>query len=160
MTTRRREAEAFYEKEISYRNLTPSNEYTMGRNMCLTIALALSKKGNIPFTVGIGDRKFNSKEVKDFNGLLKNNTILYIEDLDQKMFIATVEKVRPLAHYTFVKEYEDACKELGIHEENMIMTRRRFYNIITSSIARVKKEKTARLQSRGFKYVEDDIKQI
>ena len=37
------QAEDFYEKKISYGNLTLSGEYANGRNMCLTIALSIAK---------------------------------------------------------------------------------------------------------------------
>lgn len=157
--TRKSESEPFYENEIGFGNLTPSNEYTMGRNMCLTIALALSKEMNKPFTIVINNEKLSSKGIY-LNNLLSKDRPIYFTDIDKQVFNATIEKVRPLAHYKFVQEYENACKELGIKDENMIMTRRRFYGIVSDAIAKMKKEKIARLKLGGFKYSEQEIKPL
>jgi hypothetical protein len=156
---KREESEPFYFNEISTGNLTPSNEYTMGRNMCLTIAIAIAKKLNKPFFVVINGQKISSKEIH-LNELLSEDRLLYISDIDKQVFTETINQIRPLAHYLFVKEYEKACDELGIKDANRIMTRRRFYKIIIDAITRLKKEKTARLKSCGYKYVEPEIKDL
>ncbi len=159
LLTRRVDSESFYFNELSTGNLTSSSEYVVGRNMCLTIAMALSKKAGKSFNVVISNQKFSSDKI-NLNDMLSKNKLIYIADIDKNIFNGTIEKVRPLAHYLFVHEYEIACKELCIKEENMIMTKRRFYTVITDSIKRLKKEKTLRLTSKGYKYVEPELKNV
>ncbi|MGV8086544.1 MAG: hypothetical protein ACP5N1_02850 [Candidatus Woesearchaeota archaeon] len=153
----KKESEPFYETQIGWGNLTPSNEYIIGRNICLTIAMAQAKKLNKTFSIIVSGQKYSSRDVS-INSLLSNNNIIYISDLDSNAINSTIEIVRPLAHYVFLKEYEKACDELGISEDNRIMTRRKFYNIVRDSIERLKKEKISRLKSKGFKYLEEEIK--
>jgi len=155
--TKRSESEPFYFNELSTGNLTPSNEYTMGRNMCLTIAMTLCKQMNKPYFIIISGEKISSKGI-NLNNLLSKDRPIYISDIDAKIFDATIERVRPLAHYQFVHEYEKACDELGIKDENRIMTRRRFYRIVSDAVARIKKEKIARL--KRYKYAELDLKPL
>jgi len=160
LLTRRKDSEEFYDKNISSGNLTPSSEYVAGRNMCVTIAMALSKKMNKQFNIIINGDKISSSNIKRFDDIFKRYDKTYISDIEPEVIDAAIAKIRPLSHYYFIQEYENACKELGIDEKEMIMTRRRFYNIIASSVERIRKEKTARLQSAGFEYNEEDVKQI
>jgi len=152
------EAEKFYVNMIGWNNLTASSDFVMGRNMCVTIALAISKRMNKIYSITIGNKKIYSNEITSLDEILSNNHLIYIADIDPEAITAAITEIRPTVHYTFIQLYERACKELGISEKNMIMTRRRFYKIITDSIDRLKKEKIARLNSKGFQYLEKDIK--
>jgi hypothetical protein len=119
--------------------------------------MALSKEMNKPFSIIIDGQKMPSKNIY-LNNLLSKDRPIYISDIDPDVFNATIEKVRPLAHYQFVRVYEQACDLLGIKEENRIMTRRRFYKIVSDAISRIRKEKIARLKL--YKYVEHDEKPL
>ncbi|MGV8141393.1 MAG: hypothetical protein ACP5NW_03050 [Candidatus Woesearchaeota archaeon] len=157
--SRKSESQPFYEDKISTGNLTPSGEYTNGRNMCLTVALAFSKRLKRHFTVVIDGQKISSKDV-NLNKLLSERGNIIISDLDKQVMEETIRTLMPLAHYRFLRVYEDACKELGIDEKNMVMTRRRFYGIVSDAIDRIKKEKAARFKKGGFKYVEKELKPL
>ncbi|MGV8172148.1 MAG: hypothetical protein ACP5OA_05660, partial [Candidatus Woesearchaeota archaeon] len=112
-----------------------------------------------PFTVVIDGQKISSKDV-NLNKLLSERDNITISDLDKQVMEETIKTLMPLAHYQFLRVYEDACKELGIEEKNMVMTRRRFYGIVSDAIDRMKKEKAARFKHGGFKYVEKELKPL
>jgi hypothetical protein len=157
--TRKNESQPFYEDKISTGNLTPSGEYTNGRNICLTVALAISKRLKKPYSIIVMGTKYSPKDIS-LNILLSKRNTMTIADLDKQVIEETIRTLMPLAHYQFLKVYEDACKELGIEEKNMVMTRRRFYGIVSNAIDRMKKEKAARFKRAGFKYVEKEVKPL
>ncbi|MGV8172255.1 MAG: hypothetical protein ACP5OA_06205 [Candidatus Woesearchaeota archaeon] len=169
---RENKSENFYEDIISTGNQTASGEYTMGRNMCITIAMYLAQKEKIPYTIifpgniahsayhfdGTVKKIINKKEV-DFdirlNDWLKQGQTLYIKDLNKTILDKTKELIGPAKHFHFLRIYEGACDELGITEDNRIMTSKRFHKILQDAIHNYDEIKKKRLEEQGFIYLDD-----
>jgi len=154
--TRKRGAEPFYEREIGFDNLTPSGEYTNGRVMCLFIAMCIAKISKSPYNILVGSEKFFGYEHSNLNKLLSSNKVIHVSNLSREVITKAISLIKPVTHYYFIKLYEDYCKKLGISNNNMVMTRRRFYELKKKAITYAKDEKKKRLKNRGFVVVKPE----
>jgi hypothetical protein len=152
----KKDAERFYQKNIGWDNLTPSGEYTVGRNMCLFIALYSARIIKLPYTIQAGKDTYSGYEFKNLDSLLSSNKVIYISNLSKEVIEEAIRLIRPTAHYYFLKLYEQACNGLGISDENRAMTQKRFYRLTRTAIASARAEKSKKLKKAGFAYEESD----
>ncbi|HII17384.1 TPA: hypothetical protein HA361_05720 [Candidatus Woesearchaeota archaeon] len=173
----KKEATGFYVQRIGYRNLRLAGEYAIGRNMCLTIALAavgfFSEFGNAPlagrnagrinlyFTVRCGKERWqtstgehpNKDPRKSINGLLEEGKEFYLYGIPAGLVTKAIEIIRPTNHYVFVRLYEMACDALHIAEENRMMTRKRFYRLVQVAKMKYEMQRKKDLEKGGFAYI-------
>jgi hypothetical protein len=147
----------FYEGTISTGDMTPSGEYTMGRNMCLIVAMAIAKKDKKPYSIIVNEQTHQGYDFQDLNKYLTMNTRILIKDLDKKVIDQAMGEIFPRVHYYFVKLYEGSCDELHIEEKNRIMTSRRFYKLVEQAIQTYKDERKQKLLKAGFINTPTDV---
>lgn len=152
----KKDAERFYQKKVGWDNLTPSGEYTVGRNMCLFIVMYTAKMLKKPYTILVGKDTFYGYEFENLDNLLSTNKLIYISNLSKDVIDEAIKLIRPTAHYYFLKLYEQACDGLDISDDNRAMTQRRFYKLTRAAIANTKAQKSERLKESGFAFEESD----
>ena len=146
----KKDAEKFYEKEIGFENQTPSGEYVNGRVMCTIIALFIAKRRKSSYTLVAGHDKYYWYDFKNLDELLSKNKVIYILGLSKYVIEEAIVWIKPRPHYFFVQLYEYACDDLGISDENRVMTRRRFYHLTKKAVKNAREETRKRLKRNGF----------
>jgi len=167
------EGSDLYEQKIGAGNSTPSGEYTNGRTMCVIIAMWIAKRDQKYYTLiesnGVEHADY---QFPDLNKYLNNNTIINIKGLNipdgrdkyYKDYIKvkstwilpkTTNEIIPYTGKKFIKFYEGVCDDLGIKEENRIMTVKRFEDLVNKAIQIGKDYKKQRLEGQGFIYKDD-----
>jgi hypothetical protein len=144
-------SQSLYEDKISTGNMSASGEYTMGRNMCLTIALATAKRMKKAYIlIESNGQTHRGYEFPELNKYLNHNTRIYISELHKDVIAQTMFDISPTVHYYFVKLYEGACDELNIEDKNRIMTSKKFYALVKQAIQTYKDERKQKLLKSGF----------
>lgn len=147
--TSRWRAKKFYEEQIGYMNLTPSGEYANGRMMCVTIAIALAKHLKKELIVKSGDREYWGESI-DYGALLRERGKLTVIRMPNDLVEFAIQYIGPYNHYYFLGLYERACEQLGIGERLRIMTKRRFFSLKRTALARAEKVQRQRLAREGY----------
>ena len=150
-------SQTLYEERISTGDMSASGEYTMGRNMCLIIALCIAKKMKKPYIMIVNGLEQRGYYFSELNKYLNNNNRIYIKELHPDVISQAIREISPAVHYYFVRLYEGSCDELGIEEKNRIMTSRRFYALVKQAIQTYKDERKAKLSKSGFINTDDEV---
>lgn len=150
----KKDAEPFYYSNISHGNLGPGGEYAIGRNMCMTIAMALTKENKIPYNIIVDKKTYFGYSYINLNEWISKEKKITIVDLKKEMIDLAIEKIKPVYHYYFVSLYEKACDILEIKEENRFITKRRFYKLIFEAKKEYNKRERKKLEKKGFTYDE------
>ena len=155
----KKESEPFYENKISTGNLTPSGEYSVGRTMCLTIAMAAAKKGKMPYRIKAGGKEYFGYEYRELDSMIGKNDFITVENIPRAALVQAQKLVSPTNHYYFLKLYENACKALGISEKNQAMTQRRFFALVKEAAKHAEEEKKRKMKSAGVVYIPPEEEQ-
>jgi hypothetical protein len=143
-------ASKVYREHIGYGNQTSSGEYACGRMMCTVIAMSIAKAKNKQYRIKVDTLESSGSHFPELDRYLADNKTVYVRGIDSSIIDEAVRMIRPTAHYYFIKLYETACRNLGISEKNMVMTARRFYNLVTSADTASILERKKELRSKGF----------
>lgn len=153
----KRDASKFYFDKISHGNLTPTGEYSTGRNMCLIVAMSISKEIKSPFTIRVNKEKFFGYNFNDFDHYLSKGVTIYVSGIHKDIIARTIALMRPTNHYYFLKVYEKACDVMGISDKNRAMTQRRFFRLVQEAKEISKSQNKRLIEKGGFVYVQSDL---
>ncbi len=167
-------AEAFYEENFGAAAYA-KNTYYLGRIMCYTIGLAIFKK----FTgetrkLENGNREYFLKKdrikgdkskgysvfvptgtvkitfpILDLNNAMNLAPIVYASQLPPDVLEATYNQINGLKYRQFIREYEKACNELGISDNNRIVTYAFFDQMKKEATNWYEKRREAQLAAKG-----------
>ncbi len=165
----KKEALPFYEKKIGFDNLTASGEYTNGRYMCTTIMMYLAKINKIPYRIKAGSQTYEGYDFPRLARWLSGNRVIYILDYNipksyfdksskrskvlPSLLGITSEKLAPLKDNQFIALYEEAARSLGIPDKEMVMTRRRYRDLIREAVdysRKLSRKRQSLRRKKGF----------
>jgi len=119
--------ENYHDSKISTGNMGPSGEYTIGRNMCLIIAMSIAKTNQSKYSIIDPRGEVHSGyEFPQLNDWLAENKTITVINMDKSILEEAKNRIGPTRHYRFIKLYEDECDNINISEENRMMTKKRF----------------------------------
>ncbi|MBI2105940.1 hypothetical protein HYT56_03830 [Candidatus Woesearchaeota archaeon] len=154
----KKDASKFYFNNISHGNQTSTGEYSIGRNMCLFIALSIAKEINSSFSIRTGKEKISGAKCYDLlDKDLSKGITFYVSDIPKEIINIAITKIKPTIHYYFLKEYEKACDVLEISEKNRAMTQRGFYKLVKKAKKASTKQTKKLIEKEGFVFVQSDL---
>lgn len=152
----KKDASKFYLDVIGYRNQTPIGEYSIGRNMCLVITMAIAKEHNSPFIIRINRDKFFGFKFDDLDHYLSKGVKIYVSSLHKDIIAKAIAKIRTTNHYYFLKIYEKACDVIGISDKNRAMTQIRFHRLVKEAKKINRRQNKELIKKGGFVYIQSN----